>query len=310
MTIQCMGEYLRIALKMEQNAYALTKSINVLNNKIFQLDNELKNCKKQISSSKTKLKYNSQGNYFFNYFFDYLFCHGKQVAIVIAFLVFGIIFIYGTKDKALAAIMFFSIPALIIIHQISDARRRAKSDYNQIKSQNNKLIADANDFINNAPRLRDIYTKNLRDLQVILAKQKQDLNRHYSANVLPAKYRNLIAVGSMYEYLYTGRCTTIAGHGGMYDTFEHDRQMNEANRKLGTIIEQNQIIIEQNMQIIANTELIYSAVCRCNDTANQILAECQSIASSNRAIAACGVAAVSELGKMQYDLSMMRWSMY
>lgn len=52
---------------------------------------------------------------------------------------------------------------------------------------------------------------------------QNNLDQIYSLNLLPMKYRNLNAVATFYEYLATGRCNTIQGHGGIYDTYETER---------------------------------------------------------------------------------------
>jgi len=52
---------------------------------------------------------------------------------------------------------------------------------------------------------------------------QQNLSQLYAMNLLPEQYRNMNAVATMYEYLETGRCNTIAGHGGIYDTYETEK---------------------------------------------------------------------------------------
>ena len=87
-----------------------------------------------------------------------------------------------------------------------------------------------------------------------LVAAKNSLMQIYSENVLPQKYRTLTAVATLYEYLETGRCNTIQGHGGIYDTYEVEslhlaqlQQMVQMNQTLSRM-EDNQRYICQELR--------------------------------------------------------------
>lgn len=89
-----------------------------------------------------------------------------------------------------------------------------------------------------------------RQLQIA----QNNLDQIYGLNILPVKYRNLNAVATFYEYLATGRCNTIQGHGGIYDTYETERiqlaqleQQVQMNTTLSRM-EDNQRMICQEMR--------------------------------------------------------------
>lgn len=92
------------------------------------------------------------------------------------------------------------------------------------------------------------------EIQKALIAAKNNLMQIYSENVLPQKYRTLTAVATLYEYLETGRCNTIQGHGGIYDTYEVEKihlaqlqQMVQMNETLSRI-EDNQRYICQELR--------------------------------------------------------------
>ena len=80
---------------------------------------------------------------------------------------------------------------------------------------------------------------------------RKHLKQLYGKNLLPPVYRNLVAVGTLYGYLINGRCTTIEGHGGIYDTYEYDVKLNTIICKLDDVLD--------NLESIKNfsTRVIY-----------------------------------------------------
>lgn len=127
-------------------------------------------------------------------------------------------------------------------------------------------------------------------LQVITAADKHELVKaqsdaaagalaeFYAEDVLPEKYRNFSAVATMYEYLHTGRCTIIRGHGGIFDTYEYDR-------KLGLIIENLVSINAKLDQIAANQRMLYDELREANRTLSGISSSLSSIEKSSAEIA-------------------------
>lgn len=107
---------------------------------------------------------------------------------------------------------------------------------------------------------------------------RDNLNRLYSENILPAKYRSFNAVATMYEYLETGRCNTIQGHGGIYDTYEKDLQM-------GLVIQNLENINATLSRIEANQHLLYNELRQANSTLQTINSSLADIKTTNAQIA-------------------------
>lgn len=59
----------------------------------------------------------------------------------------------------------------------------------------------------------------------------------YARNIIYPTYRNLVSVSMFYDYLQSGRCTTLEGHEGAYNLYEYESRMNIIFMKLDDIIE-------------------------------------------------------------------------
>lgn len=64
------------------------------------------------------------------------------------------------------------------------------------------------------------------------------INELYEKNIVHPKYRNLVAISQIYEYIDTGRCTELEGPNGAYNLFESELRQNIIIDKLDIIIEQ------------------------------------------------------------------------
>ena len=79
------------------------------------------------------------------------------------------------------------------------------------------------------------------------------LDKLYSQNIIHPKYRNFIAVASLYDYFDTGRVDALEGPYGAYNLFESELRMNmiickldEISRNLN-LIRQNQYALYREM---------------------------------------------------------------
>jgi len=118
-----------------------------------------------------------------------------------------------------------------------------------------------------------------------LTKAKKNLADVYSNNALPNKYRSFVAAATLLGYLETGRCTIIMGHGGIYDTYERDVQMNMIITRLDEIRD-TALRIEANQQIlIREVQKANSILNSINSTVNRIDATTKRI-ERNTAISA------------------------
>lgn len=82
-------------------------------------------------------------------------------------------------------------------------------------------------------------------------------NELYSYNIVFGKYRNLVALSSFYEYLMSGRCSSLEGPNGAYNIFETEIRANQ-------IISQLSDVINSLEQIKSNQYIAYSQLSEMN----------------------------------------------
>ena len=79
-------------------------------------------------------------------------------------------------------------------------------------------------------------------------------NEIYSYNVIYGKYRNHVALTTIYEYLDSGRCATLDGSQGAYNLYESESRTNEIIVQLSTIaasletIKGNQLMLYRELK--------------------------------------------------------------
>lgn len=111
-----------------------------------------------------------------------------------------------------------------------------------------------------------------------LKNAQQTLAQIYALNVLPAKYRNLCAVATFYEYLTTRRCDKIAGHGGIYDTYETERIQLEQLRQM--------VMMNERLSRIEDYQRrIYQELQQANESLSEIKSSLVDIQATHREIA-------------------------
>lgn len=91
----------------------------------------------------------------------------------------------------------------------------------------------------------------------LLKKYYKAKDKLYSYGILFGKYRNFVAVSSLYEYLSSGRCDTLEGPHGAYNLYENEIRMN-------MVISQLHQVIESLEEIKQNQYMIYSAIKESN----------------------------------------------
>ena len=78
---------------------------------------------------------------------------------------------------------------------------------------------------------------------------KATLSRLYALEVIFPKYRNLVAMNTIYEYFASERCSELTGPNGAYNLFEAELRQNIIITKLDNVISQLEEI-KQNQYIL------------------------------------------------------------
>lgn len=98
--------------------------------------------------------------------------------------------------------------------------------------------------------------KNIKDTEEIL-QHLYEMGRFFP------KYRNLVAVSQIYEYILSGRCTELGGFQGAYNLYEQETRMD-------IVIMQLDDIYEELEEIKENQYMLYDAICQTNYMLSQI----------------------------------------
>lgn len=98
-----------------------------------------------------------------------------------------------------------------------------------------------------------ILSQELSAIRKSYSKTKFILDKYYEKNIIYPKYRNLVAVSSIYEYFLSGRCSCLKGHEGAYNLFELESRQNIIINKLDEVI----LHLER---IENNQHMLYSAI--------------------------------------------------
>lgn len=89
------------------------------------------------------------------------------------------------------------------------------------------------------------------------------LGHVYEKNIVHPKYRNLVAISQIYEYIDTGRCTELEGPDGAYNLYESELRQDR-------IIEQLDVIITQLDRLNNTMGYVASAINQSNNLLNNI----------------------------------------
>lgn len=123
---------------------------------------------------------------------------------------------------------------------------------------------------------------------------EKSINIVYEENVIFPKYRNLVAITAINEYLMSGRCDKLEGPDGAYNLYEMELRQN-------IIIAQLSSIIDNLEQIRNNQYSLYEELQKSNYTINEILAETQRMKESSKLTAYfSGVTALAEASPKYY----------
>ena len=310
-----MLDYLRYATEMERYKYVWEKSLNTVSAQMSTQVNNLKN--QQMSIEMLQASYNSvnqdvamerqdyakkveadrknstHGGIWGTFYIKYFIGMGIIGAIVLLILIltgktsifpdFSTIFmaalppILGVVCVVVAISLLYRkrfkkggdhLNSSYWTKEVDARKRRCLDDISSCKMQ----ITQINAKIEYLQRNRSVIQKNLREVN-------DKLTDLYSMNVLPAKYRNLACVATLYDYLNTGRCTVIQGHGGIYDTFEYECRLN-------MIVTTLQDISSKLDTVISNQYTLYNELQIANSHLSQINKTLSNIETSNKAIAA------------------------
>ena len=143
----------------------------------------------------------------------------------------------------------------------------------EAKELNTKKKEIINEYLDFAPqnRVSALLSFEEREIKKELKKIVSARDELYSYDIIYGKYRNYVALTTLYEYLDSGRCDALEGPEGAYNLFESETRTNE-------VIVQLKTIVDSLESIKANQFMLYKEMKEVNRNLNAVNA------SLNRAI--------------------------
>ena len=140
--------------------------------------------------------------------------------------------------------------------------KKLEKELEQLEQQEKDVINNDLYITRTIPQIvkkQSYLTDMISRIEYNLEQSKKIRETVYDEGVLPERYRNIIAVASLYQFLENGICTQIKGHGGIYDTYEYHLKLKE--------IVDNLIEIRKDLRRIqANQEFLYDKLCDVHET--------------------------------------------
>lgn len=199
------------------------------------------------------------------------------------------------------AYLAFAIPLIMFVnHLFKSANEKFNREEDYIISQ--YFLGLAQEEMNaqvratNPPIIARLHEE--CDENIIIPQQQAEslLKQMYDMNIIHPKYRSLLVVEQLYEYLDTGRCMELEGPNGAYNLYESELRQNLIIDRLDSVI--------RNLQAL-NRTMFYAtnAIMESNQKISQISREMQGI-KENTALISYAAASMAEDSRiaMKYHL--------
>lgn len=145
------------------------------------------------------------------------------------------------------------------------AMSKYRNRVEEYKRKYEKDLAEYNKQLQEAEEQEKVYAEKNRitnevveRLNVPYIQTKSALNDLYALNVVFPKYRNMVAISTMYEYLASGRCSELTGADGAYNLYESELRQN-------IIIGELAVVITKLEEIKQNQYILYEELSKTNE---------------------------------------------
>ncbi len=189
-------------------------------------------------------------------------CGGAFLGISLAEIYFGMIVDYDLDIVYTKGIVGALIGAVIgAAWTYYQYRKKLKKSYaiqKNIESSNQMIHMENQKALDNVNTQIRLYGEEITRIDRVSIQLKSTLNEYYSKNIIYPKYqRNIVALCQFYEYLDSGRCSSLEGHEGAYNIYEMELRQNIIISKLDTVISRLDSIQK-------NQYYLYQEISKCN----------------------------------------------
>lgn len=247
-----LAEYLKRCMLLEKNIYIEEQLINKIKKKVANLGHP---------NHYDKPRQPNHAEFSFESGDGSLFGFGATVGGIIGLFAGG--WLAGALIGGCALLGFFLIMRAI---SVSDHNTQADANYRQqMRNYDMAIVEDKK-------RVQQELDEKARLLEIIRMTEdkkheiQQALETFYGVDILFPKYRNLIAVCSLYEYFISGRYSELTGPDGAYNRYETEIRLDRIITKLD-------VIINKLDAIKANQYMLYDALQEGNQLTKRLLEE-------------------------------------
>lgn len=128
-----------------------------------------------------------------------------------------------------------------------------------------------------ARAIKEILDEEIREAEELLKKTFAARNELYAYGIIFGKYRNAVALSSIYEYLMSGRCASLEGADGAYNIYENEIRANCVIAQLDTVISSLEDIKQNQYMMYQELRSINSALQTLIDTMDEALSSIRAI---------------------------------
>ena len=166
------------------------------------------------------------------------------------------------------------------LFEIEKAKRLeiARIEANEAKIELDQAKVEAENSMNSVDNIKSVsaMAKNMIDNEVeknetLLKRLYECRNRLYGYDIIFGKYRNIVALSTFYEYLISGRCTTLVGADGAYNLYENEIRADRIIDQLSQVIESLDEIKETQYMLYSELKTVNNSLEYLNKTMDTAL---------------------------------------
>ena len=164
------------------------------------------------------------------------------------------------------------------VEEYNKAKEKNEQTYQQEMAKYIQALENEKNYPEDMARY-EVAKKQVESLDTPLKETTEILDKLYDKDYIFPKYRNMVAMSTIYEYFVTGRVNELTGPNGAYNLYEQELRQNLIINNLETINTQLETI--KNNQFTLYTELKKS-----NETQQKMLGALTEILNNTDSIAA------------------------
>lgn len=150
--------------------------------------------------------------------------------------------------------------------RLSTATKKLKSNQDSLEKICAEMEKQKNErglALSPSKALDNSFLQEIAEAEELLQKSFSARNELYDYNIVFGKYRDIVALTTFYEYLMSGRCSSLEGADGAYNLYESEIRAN-------MIISQLSTIITQLDQIQQNQYMLFSELKKVNQNLSNL----------------------------------------